>query len=337
MIRAYWGFRTALAWTLAFVSFLAFAATNTNYLNPGNIYALIQTFAVLALVATGLALVMIAGEFDLSIAGVVPLSALVAVKVGETSGVGVGVIAALLAALAVGLVNGWLTATFAIPSLAVTVGTLVLTTGIGFAIAGSAVVTLTDFGPGFALDQPILGVLSLRAILQVALAVAVAVLMTWTWLGISTHAVGSDPARASASGVSVPRALLVLFAISGLFAGVAGSLQGVSLASGSAGPNEAILLQSVTAAIIGGVSVAGGKGNIWGVLGGAMLLAVVSNGLSLQGTSSAVVQLINGAILLGVVILDGPLTCVIQGALETSRTVPEPSSTARITEREALP
>ncbi len=47
MIRAYWGFRTALAWTLAFVSFLAFAVTDTNYLNPGNIYALIQTFAVL--------------------------------------------------------------------------------------------------------------------------------------------------------------------------------------------------------------------------------------------------------------------------------------------------
>ena len=150
-----WHFRTLLAWSLAILAFIAFTVTNPAFINTGNLFSLLQSFAVLALVATGLAIVMIAGEFDLSIAGTIPLAGLIAVKVGETAGIPLGVAAAVSVAVAVGVLNGWLTAHYAVPSLAVTVGTLVLTIGLGFAVAGGKIVTLTDFEPGLWLDQAI--------------------------------------------------------------------------------------------------------------------------------------------------------------------------------------
>jgi ribose transport system permease protein len=227
------------------------------------------------------------------------------------------------------VVNGFLTARFAIPSLAVTVGTLVLTIGLGFAIAGNKVVPLTDFAPGLRMDQPVADFLSIRTIVQLVIAVIAVLLMAFTWLGVSTYATGSDRDRALASGLPVVGALVGVFVLAAAFAGVAGAMQGVSLASGQAGQDQTILLQAVTAAIIGGVSIAGGKGSLVGVLGGAFLLAVVASGLSLQGASTGVIQLINGAILLGVVLIDRPLSRAISRALESSRTVVDLTSNSR--------
>lgn len=326
MIRVFWSFRTALAWLLTGIAFVAFSVVNESFATSGNLYSLLQIFSVLAIVSCGLACVMIAGEFDLSIAGVFPLSALIAVKVGEATGVPAGILTAVAASIALGAVNGFLTGRFNIPSLAVTVGTLVMTIGIGFALAGDEVVTLTDFGPGVALDQPLAGVFAVRTLMQVALAVIAAFMIARTWLGLATYAIGSDRERASVSGLSVVGTLVGVFVISGLFTGIAGALQGVALASGQAGSDEAILLQAVTAAIIGGISISGGKGSLSGVIGGALLLATVSNGLSLQGTSTAVIQLVNGAILLVVVLIDRPLDRRITRTLEGSRIVASTSA-----------
>jgi ribose transport system permease protein len=332
MIKLFWSFRTALAWVFSLVAFVAFAVGNSDFASAGNLYALMQSFSVLALVSCGLASVMIAGEFDLSIAGMLPLAALIAVKVGESVGVAVAIVVAVAASIVLGLLNGFLTARFSIPSLAVTVGSLVATIGVGYALAGDQVVTLTDFAPGLTLDQTIAGILSIRTIVQLVLALAAAFIMARTWLGLSTYATGSDRERAAASGLSVTSALLAGFVISAVFAGVAGALQGVSLASGQAGQNEAILLQAVTACIIGGISIAGGKGSLVGVIGGAFLLAVVGSGLSLGGTSTPVIQLINGAILLLVVVIDQPLGRRISRTLENSRVVADPTiDTAALT------
>ena len=316
MIKLYWNFRTLLACALAAVAFAAFAATVPGFINPGNLYALLQTFAPLALVAVGLAIVMIAGEFDLSIAGLMPLAGLIAVRVSEAAGIPAGIAASILTAGAVGLLNGWLTTRFAVPSLAITVGTLVLTIGLGFAVTGGKVVTLTNYEFGLWLDEGILGLLSPRALFMLLLVAGAVWLMAKTWHGVVVRATGSDSARAAASGLPVGRTLMMVFVLSALFAGIAGSLQGLSLAAGSPGDALTFLLQVVTAAIIGGVALTGGKGQIGGVIAGALLLAVVSNGMSLQGTSTAVIQLVNGGLLLAIVIFDGPLNRLSQRSLD---------------------
>ncbi|RFA07007.1 hypothetical protein B7R21_17430 [Subtercola boreus] len=306
-VRVYWRLRTYIAWALAISAFLVFAVSDSKFLNAGNLYALVQSFAVIGIVSIGLMLVMVAGEFDLSVAGTVPLAGLVAVRVSEASTVFVGVLAAVVVCGAVGFINGFVTARFALPSLAVTVGTLVLTTGLGFAIAGGQIVTLSDYEAGIALDSPIAELFSFRSLLQIILIAVVGLLFAKTWIGLGIRAVGSDPNRAATAGISIMRTMLTVFIVSGLFAGIAGAMQGVSLAAGVPGDDQAILLQAVTAAIIGGTALSGGRGSTLGVVAGALLLTIVSNGLSLQGTSTAVIQLLNGGILVLVVLVNQPL------------------------------
>lgn len=308
----YWNFRTLLAWGLAVVAFVIFAIATPNLLNVGNIYALLQTLSVLALVASGLGLVMIAGEFDISVAGTLPLAALIAVKASDAIGAFPAILFAVVVGIAFGFVNGWITATFRIPSLAVTVGSMVLAVGIGFAIAAGQLVQASDFAPALLLTERIAGVFSLQSLIQLALAVLLLLAIRYTWFGRNVYAVGSDRDRAANSGVPVVRTVVGCFVVSGAFTTLAGALQGTSLATGTAGPNEAFLLQAATAAILGGVALTGGRGSLLGVLGASLLLAIIANGLSLLGADTATIQLVNGTMLLLVVVIDRPLDRVIE-------------------------
>ncbi|MBK1787179.1 ABC transporter permease [Prauserella cavernicola] len=329
MISLYWNFRVRLAWGLVLLAVVAFAVMAPGFLSVSNVHALVQSFAALGVLAVGLSLTMIAGEFDLSIAGVVPLTALITIAVGQSTSLVVGVVLGLLVALAFGLLNGWLTARFSIPALAVTVGTMVLTTGLGHAVAGGEVVTLTDFGIGLSLDAPVAGILSIHSIVELGLVVAAVFVMARTWTGLTIYSVGSDPARSAASGLSVSRAMVTVFVASALFAGVAGALQGISLAAATPGADLDTVLQAATAVIVGGVALSGGKGKVLGAIAGAALLSVVGNGLSLIGTPTAVVQLANAAILLVVVVTDGTLTRLVRRGAENAATtlVPAPAAT----------
>ncbi|EMY36164.1 inner-membrane translocator [Arthrobacter crystallopoietes BAB-32] len=303
----YWNFRALIAWVLALLAIAGFASSNPDFLQPGNLYALLQIFSPLVLVACGLGVVMLAGEFDISISGTFPLVALVSVKLSDSVGTPLAVLIAIALGIGFGLLNGWVTARFRIPSLAVTVGSMVLAIGIGYAIAGGQIVQMSDFDSGMALTQAVGGIFSLQSLIQLVLAALIILTLRATWLGRYVYAAGSDANRARASGMPVSFTVIAAFAISGLAVGLAGALQGVSLASGTAGPDDALLLQAATAAILGGISLNGGKGSLVGVVGAALLLAVLSNGLSFMGTTSATIQLVSGAILLAVVIVDKPL------------------------------
>ena len=320
----YWHVRTIAAWLLSLVSVVVLASSNSAFLNPGNLFALLQSFAVLALMGVALGLVMLAGEFDLSIVGVFPLAALVAVKLSDGLGAGLATALAILVGALFGLLNGVVTAVFRIPSLAVTVGSMVLAIGVGFAMASGQIVQAVDFRPGLLLTDRIGGILSMQSIIQLVLVCVALLLVHYTWFGRNVYAVGGDNARARASGLPVVSTTILLFVICGALTAVGGSLQGITLATGQAGPNEGILLQAATAAILGGVALTGGKGNLVGVIGGAFLLTTLANGLSLMGADSATIQLVNGAILFLVVIVDRPLNRLIdRGLTASSRTTPE--------------
>jgi ribose transport system permease protein len=315
----YWNFRTLLAWALACVAFVAFSIATPHFLNVGNFYALFQSMSVLLLVASGLGLVMIAGEFDLSIAGTLPLAALIAVKGSATFGVIPAIGVAVLAGVTFGVINGWITSAFRIPSLAVTVGSMVLAIGIGFAIAGGELVQSSDFTPGLLLTERIGGMFSLQSLIQLTLGVLLFIVVKRSWFGRNTYAIGSDVDRARNSGIAVKRTIIGCFVVSGAFTAVAGAFQGTALATGTAGANEPFLLQAATAAILGGVALTGGKGSLLGVFGASVLLAVIANGLSLLGADTATIQLVNGTMLLIVVIIDRPMDRVIEK--HTSRQV----------------
>jgi ribose transport system permease protein len=305
--RMYWHFRALLSLALAVVTLVLATALIPGFAGAGNIYALLQSLAVLSLVAAGLAVTMIAGEFDLSVAGTFPLAGIVAVAVADRLGALVGVLVSVGVLLVLGLLNGWLVARFGISSLAITVGTMVFAIGLGFAVADGHVVAMHDFGAGAMLEEPLLGIFSLRSLVSIILLVLLAVVVGRTWFGGFLRSTGADRKRAGQLGTPVRRTLVAAFLISGFATGIGGSLQGIALASGAPGANEGFLLSAVTAAIVGGVAQSGGVGTIPGVVAGALLLSVIGNGLSLAGTSAAAIQLANGLILLIVVLVDRPL------------------------------
>ncbi len=308
---AYWHFRTILAWALVVMAITYFTLTADHFLSLGNLFALTQTFAVLALVATGLTMVMLMGQFDLAITAVFPLTGLVAVKISTSQGPVAGIAAALVLGAVIGLLNGLLTALFDIPSLAVTIGTMVAAIGLGYFITGGKLVFAEDYETGLRLTNPVAGVLSLQSIIELGTVAVLGVALSTTWHGRYVYAIGSDARRARASGIPVVSMLVIGFVISGSCTALGGALQGTALATGQAGTNDAFLLQAATAAILGGVALAGGRGNLLGVVGAALFLAVLSNGLSLVGADSATVQFANGLILLMVVVLHTPLTKLI--------------------------
>jgi ribose transport system permease protein len=307
----FWKARPALAWVLALVAFVYFAATDGNFLDTGNFYALMQIYSTLALVAVGLAIVMIAAEFDLSIAGVLPLAALVTVKAVDSQGIVVAVLLALAMGVVVGFVNGWMTGVLRIPSLAVTVATMVLTVGIGYVVTSSELVQMTDYKLSLRVTEPIFGIFSIMSFVQLGLALLAVVYLKVSWRGRFLYAVGSDPNRARAAGIPVTATLIFAFVVCAVFTAVAGSLQGLSLATGQAGPEEAFLLKAATAALIGGVALTGGRGSLVGVLGGALLMSLLTNGLGLAGVESAIIQLVNGCVLIFVVLVDKPIDRLI--------------------------
>jgi ribose/xylose/arabinose/galactoside ABC-type transport system permease subunit len=314
--KLFWNARPSLAWILAGLAFVYFALTNSDFLNTGNLYALMQIYSTLALVAAGLAIVMIAAEFDLSIAGVFPLAALVTVKVADSQGVFLAVVAAVAIGVAVGLVNGYMTGGRRIPSLAVTVATMVLTVGLGYLVANGELVSLQDFKISLRVTEPILGIFSIMSFVQLGLALLAAIYLKVSWRGRFLFAVGSDAGRARASGLPVTATVIVAFVICAVFAAVAGSIQGLALGTGQSGAEEQFLLQVATAALVGGVALTGGRGSLAGVFGGALLLSLLSNGLGLAGVDAPIIELIDGCVLIFVVVVDRPLNRLIDRRLK---------------------
>lgn len=306
-IETRWIVRFALlAGLLVYFSFAGRA-----FLSTGNVFTIMETFALLGMVAIGMAVTMIAGEFDLSIGAMVSTAGIVALEVGQSS-VLVGVAGALAFGLAIGLLNGALVAYLRMHSMVVTVASLIVVAGIGAEITDGRGAILENFELSASLTTPVLDVLSDRSIITIAVFVVVGWVLWTTRLGRDIVAVGSDRRAAAAAGVRSPHALLCAFAFSGCAGALAGSLLAYSLASAQpefSGGGQ-ILLQGATAAIIGGVALTGGRGSVRGVAFGTLTLAILNNGLSSAGASGAAISLANGGMLLLIVFLDAQATAL---------------------------
>lgn len=335
--QSYWAARTLLAWGLAVAAFVGFSITVPHFASFGNIYSLVQIFAALALIATGLGVVMLAGEFDLSIVGSFPLAGLIAIQYADGFGLAGSLLLALAMGTACGLVNGWAVGLLRIPSIAVTVATMMLCIGLGFLVSGNNFVSMTDYTVSLTLTQPILRIFSLQSIVALALVVLIIAAIKLTRWGRVLYATGGDSQKARASGLPVTRTLIIAFVVCAVCSALAGALQSVSLASSTPGADFDNLLGAATAVLVGGIALSGGRGSLVGVIGGAFLLSVVSSGLGLGGMSSSTIELVNGAILIGVLACDRPLARLVRRRAEAlvatdSGQPPRPATTSKTIE-----
>lgn len=298
------------------------ASPDWNMLQFSNFQAMALSMPLTMLLAVGMTFVLGAGELDLSIGANVMLSGVVAAKVltamsGTAAeveagiypnlavGVAVGVLAGVGTGALFGLVNGVLRTRLRISSFIVTLGTTGIGTGLAFVLSGGVNIPYvpraiqTGFG---ALELG--GLVPLPAVLVIAVSLVFWYVMASTKFGLYTLAIGSSSEAATRAGIDVPRHIVVLFVLIGAFAGLGGILDLSRFGTTYVGGYQTTAMGVISAVVIGGTSLFGGRASVGGSMVGSLIPLVLITGLVIVGIASFYQLIIVGAILIVAVYLD---------------------------------
>jgi ribose transport system permease protein len=300
------GARTLIVLALVIVVIIAaLAVLSPTFLTPGNITDLLMRMSPLGMLAIAETIVLISGGFDLTIGVVMALSAAV---VGVLSAAGapfpLALAAALASGVAVGVLNAFCVVQLRLQPFIVTLATMSIIRSIVYAMLKGNV--LTDLPEGFLNLRyvSVLGVPLLFLVLAVAAALAV-VLLRLTVVGRRIFAVGGNEKTSFLSGVFVDRVKYLVYCLSGFIAAFAGLLYTVRVRAVIPDTGINAPLEVVTAVLIGGTSIAGGKGSILGAMLGILAMFLLLNGFSLLGLNPFWEVIILGLILIYVVGQEG--------------------------------
>ncbi|MEJ6597921.1 MAG: ribose transport system permease protein [Saprospiraceae bacterium] len=287
---------------LSALVFAFFSLYEPLFFNINTGFAIMERFAVLGLVGLALTLCIIAGEIDLSIGSNAALSAVIVVRLTDSIGAPNAILIALALATTIGLIQGFFIAYLKVRAIVLTVGTLMLLRGITLFAADEKTVMLTDFDIPDFIQEKMFYIFSPASFLVLGLFVLVALFMRYTKYGREVYAIGGARKEAVASGVSLKRPMMIVFAISGLCAGIGGAI--IGLRSGTAQPLglQYLLLAATVAAFIGGVSVLGGKGGVVGAFVGTLTVNFLNTGLVFNVTPAYIAQMYLGGLLLVVIL-----------------------------------
>lgn len=294
----------AILVAVAIAVFITNTFLSPHFLNAWNLSDATFNFTEKALIAFAMAMLIIAGEIDLSVASIIALAS-TAMGMVMTAGAGVPVIVltGLLTGLACGVVNGVLVAGMGLPSIVVTIGTMSLFRGIAFIVLGDQAYNgyppeFAYFGQGY-----VWWVISFELVLFAACALIYWALLHRTNFGRAVYAIGNNATAAQFSGIRVNRVRFILFLLTGLMSGLAA----VCLTSrlGSTRPSIATgwELEVVTMVVLGGVNILGGSGTIAGVVLAALIMGMVTFGFGLLNVPGIVMSIFLGLLLIAVIAL----------------------------------
>ncbi|WP_328885274.1 ABC transporter permease/substrate-binding protein [Streptomyces sp. NBC_00316] len=272
--------------------------TTQNLLNVG-----VQA-SVTAILAFGVTFVIVSAGIDLSVGSVAALSATVLAWMATSEGVPVwiAVILAVVTGIACGLVNGALVSYGKLPPFIATLAMLSIGRGLSLVISQGSPIAFPDSVS--VLGDTLGGWLPVPVLVMIAMGLVTAVVLGRTYIGRSMYAIGGNEEAARLSGLRVKRQKLVIYALSGLFAAVAGIVLASRLASAQPQAAQGYELDAIAAVVIGGASLAGGVGKASGTLIGALILAVLRNGLNLLSVSAFWQQVVIGVVIALAVLLD---------------------------------
>jgi len=299
-----------------------FAATAPNFVELANVVIIGRHVAIYAFLAIGMTFVILTGGIDLSVGSIVGLSGMVAGFL-ITRGLHLQVLHAtvypsvplvialsILVGLVIGAVNGLLVTRFGVAPFITTLGTMYIARGSALLLSGGEtfpnLVGRLEFGnQGF----PILGAGTVLKVpisiwLLVLLALAAAYLATRTPLGRRIYAVGGNERAAALSGVYVDRVKITVYVISGGLAALTGLVVSSQLVASHPAAGETFEMNAIAAAVLGGTSLAGGRGSIGGTIVGAFVIGVLGDGLVMLGVSAFWQMVIKGVVIIAAVVLD---------------------------------
>jgi ribose/xylose/arabinose/galactoside ABC-type transport system permease subunit len=275
------------------------------FFSVGTIFSVMQLFATFGLVALGLGLSILIREFDLSVAGIVGLAGCIAVMTGATNP-WLGLLLGIGAGLVSGALQGVIMTKLNLSSVGVTLGGLLTLQGMTYVLTENKTIGYPNIAVALDLNAPIAGLISVRSAACLAVFVFAALVMTYTHVGRDVIATGSDRRAARVAGLNTDRVVIGIFAASGASAALAGVLLSYSLGAASPVALADVLATAAAAAIVGGVSVVGGRGSPMGIAAGVLTLCILRSGLSAIGVQPHVHDLVTGFILIAIAVLDAP-------------------------------
>lgn len=288
--------------------FILNAFLSPYFLNIWTLSDATYNFTESGIIALPMALLIITGEIDISVASIM---AIASVGMGFVAQAGGGLLLICLSGIvigaAAGAINGVLVTFFRVPSIVATIGTLSLYRGIAYAILGNKVLkayppSFSYFGQGY-----VFGPLSFEFFLFIVLAILFAIVLHKTIIGRRIYAVGANPIAARFAGIASNKYKFWIFVLLGACAGVASILLTSRLGSTRPSIAEGWELGIITMVILGGVSIDGGQGSIIGVFLAALLTGLVTFGLSLLNVPGIVMGIVTGAMLVAVISLSAVL------------------------------
>ncbi|NMR31744.1 ABC transporter permease subunit [Crystallibacter degradans] len=275
---------------------LALFIATPDFLTAGNMLNIGIQASTIAVLAFGMTFVIVAAGIDLSVGSVAALSAMVSASMFTTAGLNgwVALLGGLLTGAAAGAASGMATAYGRLPSFIATLAMLSVARGLTLVISDGRPVRTADQVSFLGGN---LGPIPMPIVVLVVAGLVASFLLNRTVIGRYMYAVGGNTEAARLSGIPVQKVLVIVFALSGLFAGLAGMLLSGRL--DSAQPQAAVgyELDAIAAVVIGGASLAGGVGRISGTLVGALVLVVIRNGLNLLNVSSFWQQVVIGLVI----------------------------------------
>lgn len=279
---------------------------NPSFLEPLNLLNLLRQVAINALIAFGMTFVILTGGIDLSVGAILALSsALTAgMMVAGVDPIVAILIGCILGAL-MGMVNGLFITIGKMAPFIATLATMTIFRGLTLVYTGGNPITgLGDnylfqlFGRGYFLGIPV------PAITMILAFVFLFFLLHKTPFGRKTYAIGGNEKAALISGIKVPKVKIMIYSLSGMLAALAGAILTSRLNSAQPTAGTSYELDAIAAVVLGGTSLSGGKGRIFGTLIGALIIGTLNNGLNLLGVSSFYQMVVKGIVILIAVLLD---------------------------------
>ena len=271
---------------------LILAIASPAFFSTENVMNVLRQNAFTAIVSAGMTFVILTAGIDLSVGSVVGLSGVLCADVlVHGHGIAAGVLAGVAAGVVVGAINGWITTRIRIPSFIVTLAMMMVARGAALKFTDAR--TIAGLPPSFS----VFGDNAASVAMIASVFVVSWIVLTRTPFGRHVYAIGGNADAAWLSGVRVNRVEFAVYVICGAAAGIAGVLSASRLHIGYPRAGEFAELDSIAAVVVGGTSLFGGRGTIWGTLAGVFFIGVLNNGLNLFNVSPYDQMIAKGAVL----------------------------------------
>ncbi len=286
-------------WLVFLALFIGFAIANDKFMSTSNLFTIARQVSMFGIAAVGMTFVILIGGIDLATGSIITLVNVVAAYLMVK--MGFGMVAAIVASLAlsmlIGALNGFMVAKIGMPAIIATFATQIIFAGASYMISGGT--PIYGFDTRFKMiGQGYVGPVPVPVIIMAASFAVGAFILNKTYFGRYFYAVGGNEEASRLSGIKVNSVKFMIYALSGLFAGIAGIV--MLSRTNSAQPTAGIGFEFdvITCVVLGGVSVSGGFGKISNVIAGTLIIGILTNGMVLMNVSTYTQMVVKGIVLI---------------------------------------